>query len=206
MTEIVVGQIETMGSLAKPSVVAQCSASGGLSVEEPYADFTHSMRTMINLDGVHEKSAPQSETNGCLVVSSMEKVGIGLGPKQSEAHLVYNLSPMTTSPGFSEAGNCSKTYSGPFSSTFTPDGSGEKPTVFPSCLVMPVEMSRSDFEGSFSVSQSLEALQVESPSHIAFLSHDVIFLSESTGVGTASQWNLPRNFYSLLEGYHIFEE
>ena len=67
---------------------------------------------------------------------------------------------MTTSPGFFEAGNFYKTYFGPFSSTFTPDGYGEKPMVFPSCLVMPVELSRSDVEGSFSVSQLLEASQV----------------------------------------------
>ncbi|KAF3954046.1 hypothetical protein CMV_020561 [Castanea mollissima] len=97
---------------------------------------------------------------GCLVESLMEKVGIGLGPKQSAAHSVYNLRSMTTSPGDSEAGECSNTYSGPFSSTSTPNGSGEKPTVFPNCLVMPVEMSRSDFEGSFSVSQLQVASQV----------------------------------------------
>ena len=65
--EIVVGQ---MGSLAMPLVVAQCSVFDGLSAEEPYADFTHSMRLMINPNGVYVKPR------------SVEKVGIGLGPKQ----------------------------------------------------------------------------------------------------------------------------
>ena len=77
--EIVVGQIETMGSLAKPSAVAKCTISDGFSVEEsltildkPDVDLTHSMRTMMNPDGDHKKSAPQSETVGCLVESLVE--------------------------------------------------------------------------------------------------------------------------------------
>ena len=157
---IVAGHIKKMGSLAMPSVLVQCSVSDGLSAEEPFADFTHSMRQMSNPNGVYVKLAPLPETVGCPVLSSLEKVGIGLGLKQSEAHLDYKLRLMTTSPGFSEAGNCSNTYPGPFFSTFSPDGFGEKPMVFPSCFVLLVEMSRSDFEGSFLVSQSLEALQV----------------------------------------------
>ena len=63
--EIVVGQIETMGSLAKPSVVAKCTIFDGFSVEEsltildkPDEDLTHSMRTMMNPNGDYEKSAP----------------------------------------------------------------------------------------------------------------------------------------------------
>ncbi|KAK7848722.1 sodium/hydrogen exchanger 7 [Quercus suber] len=146
--------------IAMPSVVAQCSVSDGLSAEEPFADFTHSIRPMSNPDGVYVKSDPQPEIGGCPVVSLLGKVGIGLGLKQSEAHLVYKLRPMTTSPGFSEAGNYFNTYSGPSSSTFSPDGYGEKPMVSPSSFVLPVEMSRSDFEGSFPVSQSLEASQL----------------------------------------------
>ncbi|KAF3950701.1 hypothetical protein CMV_023576 [Castanea mollissima] len=156
-----------MGSLVKPSVVAKCTVFDGFSVEEsstildkPDADLAHSMRTMLNPDGDDEKSTPQFEIVGCLVKSSMEKVGIGLGPKQSEVHCVYNLSPMTTSPSNSEVGECFNTYSGPFFSTSTPDGLGEKPTVFPNCLVMSVKMLRSDFERSFSVSQLQVALQV----------------------------------------------
>ena len=77
--EIVVGQTETMGSLAEPSVIAKCTVSDGFSVEEsstildkPDADLTHSMRTMMNPDGDYEKSTPQSETVGCLVESSVE--------------------------------------------------------------------------------------------------------------------------------------
>ena len=113
-----VGQIKMLGSLAKPLAVARCIVSDGFSVEE----------TMMNLDGVYKKSASQFEIVGCLVESSMEKMGTGLGPKQSEAHYVYNLSPMTTSPS---------NYPGPFFST-----------------------SRSDFEGSFLVSQPQVASQV----------------------------------------------
>ena len=64
---------------------------------------------------------------------------------------------MTTSPVNTEAGECSNIYSGPFS---TPNGSREKPKVFPNCLVMPVEMSRSNSKGSFSVSQSQVPSQV----------------------------------------------
>ena len=160
VSEITAGHIETMGSLVMPSVLVQCSVSDGLSAEKPFADFTHSMRPMSNPDGVYVKPAPQPEPVGCPVVSLLEKVGIELGLKQSEAHLVYKLRPMTTSPGFSKAGNCSNTYLGPFFSTFSLNGFEEKPMVFPSCFVMSVEMSRSDFEGSFLVSQSLEALQV----------------------------------------------
>lgn len=150
--ETVVGQIE--------SAVAQCFVPDHLSAEESYVDLTHSVRTMTNPNGVNEKSDPLYETLGCLVVSTKEMVGIGLGPKQLEAHFSDNLSPMSTSVGFSEAGNFSKSFSGPLSSSFTPDGSGEKPTVFPDCLEMPVAMSRSVLEGSFSVSQSIEASQV----------------------------------------------
>lgn len=73
-----------MGSLAKLSAVAQCSVSDGLSVEEPYVDFTHFVRPMTNPDGVSEKSVP-------LMVSSIEMMGIGLGLTQSKAHLDYNL-------------------------------------------------------------------------------------------------------------------
>ncbi|KAK9988168.1 hypothetical protein SO802_028407 [Lithocarpus litseifolius] len=150
---MMVCHIKTMGRLAKPSVVAKCTDLDGFSVEEPStildkpeADLTHSMRTTMKANGDYEKIV------GCLEESSLEKVGIGLGPKQSEAHDVYNLSPMTTSPFNTEAGECSNIYSGPFSSTSTPNRSGEKPTVFPNCLVTPVEMSWSDSEGSFSVS------------------------------------------------------
>ena len=78
--------------------------------------------------GVYEKSASQSESAGCLGELSLEKVGIGLGLKQLEAHFVSYLSPTNTSPG---------NFSSPFSST-----------------------PRSDFEGSFSVSQAQVASQV----------------------------------------------
>lgn len=98
--EIMVCHIETMGRLAKPSMVAKCIDSDGFSVEEPSmildkpnADLTHFMRMKKNPDGDYEKIV------GCL------EVGIGLGPKQLVAHDVYNLSPMTTSPVNTEAGN-----------------------------------------------------------------------------------------------------
>ena len=58
--------------------------------------------------GVYKKSASQSESAGCIGELSLEKVGIGLGLKQLEAHFVSYLSPMNTSPG---------NFSGPFSST-----------------------------------------------------------------------------------------
>ena len=61
------GQIEMMGSLVMPSVIAQCSVSDGLSAEEPCEDFTHSMRPMINPVGVYVKPR------------LVELVGIGLG-------------------------------------------------------------------------------------------------------------------------------
>ena len=48
VTEIVVGHIETMGSLAKPLVVAKCIVSNGYG------------------------SAPHSETVGCFVESLVE--------------------------------------------------------------------------------------------------------------------------------------
>ena len=103
--EIVVGQIETLGSLAKPLVVARCTVSDGFSVEE----------TMLNPDSVYEKFASQSEIVGCLVELSLEMVGIGLGLKQLEAHYDYNLSLMNTSPG---------NFSGPFSSSLRSDFEG----------------------------------------------------------------------------------
>lgn len=60
--EIMVCHIETMGRLAKPSMVAKCIDSDGFSVEEPSmildkpnADLTHFMRMMKNPDGDYEK-------------------------------------------------------------------------------------------------------------------------------------------------------
>ena len=88
-----------------------------------------------------------------------EEVGISLGPKHSEAHCVSNSSPMSTSPYHLEAGECSNTFLGPIPSTPNPDGLEENPTVSPSCLVVLVEMLRSENKWSSSVSQ----LHVVSP-------------------------------------------
>ena len=84
-------------------------------------------------------------------IEHKEKVGIGLGPRQLEAHSVYKLNPMTTSLGNSEAGECSNTYLGPFSSTSNPNGFGETTMVFPNCFGTMVVMSRSEIEGRLSV-------------------------------------------------------
>ena len=66
--ELVVGQSEMLGSLAKPLAVARSSASDGFSAEE----------SLLDPDGVYEKSASQSESAGCLGALSLEEVGIGL--------------------------------------------------------------------------------------------------------------------------------
>ena len=96
--ESVVGQSETLGSLAKPLAVARSPVSDGFSAKE----------SLLDPDGVYEKSASQSESAGCLGELSLEKVGIDLGLKQLEAHFVSYLSPMNTS---------SSNFSSPFSST-----------------------------------------------------------------------------------------
>ena len=116
--ESMVGQSETLGSLVKPLAVARSPVSDGFSAKE----------SLLDPDGVYEKSASQSESTGCLGELSLEKVGIDLGLKQLEAHFVSYSSPMNTSSG---------NFSSPFSST-----------------------PRSDFEGSFSVSQAQVASQV----------------------------------------------
>ena len=46
-----------------------------------------------------------------------EKLGVGLGPKESVAHCEPNLGPLSTSPCNLEAGECSNTLLGPLSST-----------------------------------------------------------------------------------------
>lgn len=89
-----------------------------------------------------------------------EKVGISLGLKQLVAHYISNLSPMITSLCNLEARECSNTFLVPFLSTSTPDGFGEKPMVSPTRLVMPVKLTRSDIEGSLSVTQSQVASSV----------------------------------------------
>ena len=66
---------------------------------------------------------------------------------------------MSTSPCHFEAGECSNSFLGPIPSTSYPDGLEENPKVSSSCSMAPVEMSRSENEGSFSVSQ----LHVVSP-------------------------------------------
>ena len=96
--ESMVGQSETLGSLAKPLAVARSPVSDGFSAKE----------SLLDPDGVYEKSASQSKSTGCLGELSLEKVGIDLGLKQLEAHFVSYLSPMNTS---------SSNFSSPFSST-----------------------------------------------------------------------------------------
>lgn len=82
-----------------------------------------------------------------------EEVGISLGPKNSEAHCVSISSPMSTRPCHLEVGECSNSFLGPIPPTSYPDGLEENPTVSPSGLMAPIEMLRSENDGSFSVSQ-----------------------------------------------------
>ena len=60
---------------------------------------------------------------------------------------------MSTSACHFEVGECSNSFLVPIPSTSYPDGLEENPTVSSSCSMAPVEMSRSENEGSFSVSQ-----------------------------------------------------